>query len=78
MELEKIKKFCLAGQEIEDLISNSYVISFESSGEVKFQGHFNRILVEKYRDKANFFIGPASFVNGQLEIDGLQIDLCFD
>jgi len=78
MELEKIQKFYQAGQEIGDLIFNAYIISFDSNDEIGLQGHFNRTLVEKYHDKARFAITPGGFVEGHLEIDGLQVRLVFD
>ena len=78
MELEKIQKFYQTGQKIEDLISNAYVASLYSDKEIFLQGHFNRILVSKYHDKANFVIGLDGFVEGHLEIDDLQIRLVFD
>jgi len=77
MELEKIQKFYQAGQEIEDLISNAYVIDFESSGAIRLQGDFHHRLIEKYREKANLIIGAGGFVLGHLEIDDLRINLVF-
>jgi len=77
MELEEIRKFYETAREIEGLISNAYVASVDSDG-VSLQGKFNRALVDKYRGTANFVIGERGFIQGQLEIGGLQIRLIFD
>ena len=78
MELEKLQKFYQEAQEIEGLISNAYVISHYADATLLLQGHFNRILVGQYYDKANFVVSASGFIEGHLEIGGLQISLIFD